>query len=240
MDWLRSAYRAKMRTTTYLPPVDVVWYEVPPTTPMYTKQTALRSRFWAKVPENDGVGEQSAGRVCCGRFDVEWYNGKKPDGASGGLVPCGTDEAAKSGATEDDPIFVTTAQGNAPCCDSTWNDIALMGLTFDWTTEGYGNAIVSFDNTMLTDLSTDPPTQYFPPSLFDNSRWPFDQEGAYEAQAIFQFSPVPDVRLLFRDISVTRLETVWWGIGTVKLRYLFNASGHIRTFLITWVSPPPP
>lgn len=116
MDMLRTCYRAQMSTIQGGDAVPVTWYRTAPGALVYGATTSYRSRMWHDPPDNDGIGEQSAGRVCCGRLDVDWYNGSPPAGHSTGPNPCGTALVAVEGAGPSDPKFVTLGDGSAPCC----------------------------------------------------------------------------------------------------------------------------
>lgn len=106
-----------MRTSSLVPPADIVWYRTPPGAPVYGKPTAFRSRNWVYTPENEGIGEQSGPKECGVRCEIEWYNSKVPTGLITGPNPCGTDTVARYGGGPTDPLFLTNPDGSAPCCE---------------------------------------------------------------------------------------------------------------------------
>lgn len=239
IDWLRNAYRAKMKTVSYLPPVDVVWFQVPNDTPMFGKACAFRSRFWFKEPFNDGIGEQNAGRTCCKKMDVEWYNGAVATEFSGGLVPCGSDAVAKSGAGPDDPVFATTIDGSAPCCAGppAWTSTLLpfTGPTLSFF-HGKGNSIAEGAFFSLFDFDAVPPLSTGRFNFFPFNTIEYNREGAPEAVVVFTGDPeAPDtIDLDFPNVSTETIQVVFWGVGVARFLIRFNVSGNTHQIDILW------
>lgn len=236
MDWLRNGYRAKMRTTTLNSPVDVVWYRVPPGTPMFVKQTPLRSRLWAKVPENTGMGEQSDGRVCCGRFDVEWYNGAKPPGIDGGLIPCGTDAVARDGGGPDDPLFATNANGNAPCCQGPPAFVTRIGFPVGYDGTFHGNGAPPSLGQLIDYIISPGNTT----GRVDSTGGDFivNRSVLPGGSVFFQFTDLGThwtCSLVF-TVAMDFWEVETWGLRYLRVRFK-RTGGSIQTMTLDWPNP---
>lgn len=239
MNWLRFGYRCKMRTSSLVDPIDVVHYQVAHDTPMYQKVNVYGSRLWMKEPFNEGFGEQSDGRVCCGKQDVDWYNGAHPVKRSGGEIPCGTDEVARYGGGPDDPLFPTLADGSAPCClgGFAWTNTLLMfsGPTLS-SFAGKGNSIPEAAYMSIFDFDAVPDLVSGRFNFFPFNTFEYNRESAPEAVVVFTgpAEAPTSIDLDFPTVSTTTQQVVFWGNGVARFLIKFNVSGNTHQIDVIW------
>lgn len=232
MDFLRSCYKAKMRTIIGADPVDVIWFRVSDDTPMYSTPNIFTSRVWCVDPFNDQMGEQSAGRVCCGSQDIDWWNGRPPPALVPGPHPCGTDAVAQTGAGPDDPKFMTGDDGSAPCCapEPGWSAsiFGTIGVRGEWSTSGayppVGVTIFWFDNLGNSGSAV-------AGSGFTTFPYPHLGFTSFDLQYFFS-PPVPPHIQFFA--STTSEVVQFWGANTLRTALTTVPPGFLRIFTFNW------
>jgi hypothetical protein len=211
----------------------VVWYRVTPTTPAFSGTTAFRSRHYHEPPDNDGIGEQSDGRICCGKRDEEWYRGNPPADLVPGPHPCGSDAVARTGAGPSDPTFMTGPDGSAPCCapvpvwgpsivgipdisgePRTFGDFPPSGVTVHWADdEGHSGSFISS-------------------GTFTTVPYGFHSAASYFLS--FTMTPFPPTCVTIWPVSMSDDRTVAWGKGYVRRVVRFASGGFVVTTTYTW------
>ncbi|RPJ87008.1 MAG: hypothetical protein EHM18_03290 [Acidobacteria bacterium] len=236
MEPLRFGYRAQMRTSSLVDPIDIVWVQVPDDTPLYTGRTVFRSRNWAKEPFNDGMGEQSEGRICCGKRDIQWYSGANANRFSGGMVPCGTDDVARVGGGPEDPLFATMEDGSSPCCSGDPAFVTRLALPFGADATFHGNgAPPSLGQFIFWSIQ--------PPFIIGTTASTGDDftitNGSLPGgQVFFQFTNL----ITHWSLSLVFLVAMdFWQIDVWGLRYLevrFKRSGgSVQRMTLSWPNP---
>jgi hypothetical protein len=138
MDYLRFGYEAMMRTYRNRDPVPVVWFRAPTGAVAYKDLNVFRSKNWVSPIVWDGIGEQSTGRSCCGKRDIEWEDSYMPAGYTG-LSYAGTPRvAAIGGVYPADPPIALRPDGSPFVCKMA--DIDMDGGSAeggDWPMTGY-------------------------------------------------------------------------------------------------------
>jgi len=241
MNWLRFAYRVKMRTSSLVDPVDVVHVQVPNDTPMFQKENIFGSRLYHPDPAWDGMGEQWEGPVCCGKRNVIWYNGAHANRVAGGLVPCGSDAVAEFGGGIDDPLFGTLSDGSSPCCTGPPAFVSHIGhsVGIDGTFHGFGNAPQVGEFVQLLDVGPPFPTSFFATSGGEVTIFPFDREGATQCTIVFDVDGDPPTVQITFNASVAFTLVHYWANGRLAFRTKFTISDNVHEFGMIWAQPPP-
>jgi hypothetical protein len=116
MDLLRSGKKALMQTWDSGPPVPVVWFRVPRSTPFFPGSTPFRAINYLMPTDNMGLGEQQPYDPDPCKQQMPWYRGNYPAPYLG-INYCGDLDTWRNGGVRGvTPPIITDAQGRCPDC----------------------------------------------------------------------------------------------------------------------------
>jgi len=242
MDVLRNGYKVKMKTGEGLAPAEVVWYRTPPGAPVYSDETAFRSQVWRDVLDwpNTGLGEQT--EQCDERKVIDWVDGEPPVGLLTGDEPCGSPEVFRRGGLDGDEIFMTRANGGAPCClgPAAFISNVLYNIQLDGTFHGHGLEIIAGDIAVLHDEGPPTAQDFFQNPGPGSSIFDYTREGATQCTFAFNMAVDPPVVNITFNTSVDFLIIHYWGLRVIAFRVKFGGTGNVHEMVMEWVSLPPP